>query len=171
MANSKVLTLNFPESTPVTLSYVDGADVVHANDDYYDYVYNATGVFETASALVASSAFPNNQVLQAIRENDLLEDYERGSHSFEDFVCETMRATNWEHCFIDGTLEQYDYKRGYYRVKFEFPTTLGQLKAAIRQDAREVAVMDVTVHTDVGDLTVNQGANWYRQDIENCKCK
>ena len=155
MANSKVLTLGFSDNTPVTLCYEDGADVVHANDDYYDYVYNATGVFETASALVTSSAFQNNQVLQAMRDNDLLEDYERGTYSFEDFVCETMRETNWDHCFVDGTLEQYDYKRGYYRVKFEFPTTLGQLKAAVRNDAREVAVMDVTVHTDIGDLTVN----------------
>lgn len=155
MANSKVLTLGFSDDTLVTLCYEDGADVVHANDDYYDYVYNSTGVFQTAAALVTSSAFPNNGVIEDMRDNDLLADYERGSYEFEDFICETMRETNWDHCFVDGTLEQYDYKRGYYRVKFNFPTTLGQLKEAIRSDVREVAVMDVTVHTDVGDLTVN----------------
>lgn len=155
MANSKVLTLGFSDDTLVTLCYEDGADVVHANDDYYDYVYNSTGVFQTAAALVTSSAFPNNGVIEDMRDNDLLADYERGSYEFEDFICETMRETNWDHCFVDGTLEQYDYKRGYYRVKFNFPTTLGQLKEAIRSDVREVAVMDVTVHTDMGDLTVN----------------
>ena len=163
MANSKVLTLNFPDTTKVTLTYEDGADVVHANDDYYDFVYNQTGVFETAAALVTSSFFKNNDVIANMRDQALLEDYERNGDDFEGFVCETMRETNWDHCFVDGTLEQYDYKRGFYRVKFEFPTTLGQLKAAIRNDAREVAVMDVTVHTDLGDLTVNQGAHWYRQ--------
>jgi len=155
MANRKVLTLSFPDDTPVTLGYEDGAYVVHANDDYYDYVYNSTGVFETASALVASPAFSNNRVLQSMRDNYLLENYERGSYDFENFVCETMRETNWDHCFVDGSLEQYDYKRGYYSVKFKFPTTLGQLKTAIKNDAREVAVMDVTVHTDIGDLAVN----------------
>ena len=155
MANSKVLTLGFSDDTPVTLSYEDGVDVVHANDDYYDYAYNSTGVFQTAAALVASNAFPKNSVIEDMRDNDLLEEYERGSYEFEEFICETMRETNWDHCFVDGTLEQYDYKRGYYRVKFNFPTTLGQLKEAIRNDVREVAVMDVTVHTDMGDLTVN----------------
>lgn len=155
MANSKVLTLNFPDETLVTLSYEDGADVVHANDDYYDYVFNATGVFETAASVAASSLFVNNEILQSMRDNDFLEDYERGDFDFESYLAESMRENYWECDFFEGTLEQYDYKRGYYRVRFEFSTTLGQLKAAIRSDAREVAVLDVTVHTDMGDLTVN----------------
>ena len=171
MANSKVLTLGFDDNTRVTLSYVDGADVVHANDDYYDFVFDQTGVFETAAALVTSAFFKNNSLLSAMRDQDLLEDYDRSSFDFENYVCKKMRETNWEHCFVDGTLEQYDYKHGYYRLRFDFETTLGELKQAIRSDAREVAVMEVTVHTDLGELTVNQGANWYRQGVENCECK
>ena len=155
MANSKVLTLNFPDDTPVTLSYEDGADVVHANDDYYDYVFDSTGVFETAAAIATSEHFPNNAMLKSMRDSDLLEDYERGSYSFESFVAESMRENYWDCDFFDGTLEQYDYKRGYYRVKVDFSTTLGQLKQAIRKDAREVVVLEVTVHTDMGNLTVN----------------
>ena len=155
MANSKVLTLNFPDDTPVTLCYEDGADVVHANDDYYDYVYNSTGVFETASTVVTSLYFPNNRVLESLRDNDLLEGYERGSYNFENFVCETMRECNFDLEFVEGTLEQYDYKRAYYRIKFNFPVTLGQLKRAIRDDVRAVAPLEVIVHTDLGDLTVN----------------
>ena len=40
MANSKVLTINLPDETPVSLVYEDGIDVVHCNDDYYDYAFN-----------------------------------------------------------------------------------------------------------------------------------
>ena len=155
MAKSSVLKLDFPDETKITLTYEDGADVFHANDDYYDFVYDQTGVFETAAALVTSGQFKNNEVICSMREQDLLEDYERDNFTFESFVCDTMRETNWDHCFVDGTLEQYDYKRGFYRVKFEFPTTLGLLKKAIESDAREVAVMGVTVHTSIGDLVVN----------------
>ena len=155
MANSKVLTLNFPDETPVTLSYEDGADVIHANDDYHDYVFNSTGIFETAASVSTSCFFPKNEMIEGLRDNDFLAEYERGSFDFESFVAESMRENYWDCDFFEGTLEQYDYKRGYYRVKFEFSTTLGQLKDAIRGDAREVAVLDVTVHTDMGELAVN----------------
>lgn len=155
MANNKVLTLNFPDETQVTLNYEDGADVVHANDDYYDFVYDQTGIFDTAAAIATSPFFKNNETIEAMRDNDLLEDYERGNFDFEGYVRDTLRETNWDHCFVDGTLEQYDYKRGFYRVNYSFTTTLGQLKEALRGDAREVAPFDVTVHTDLGDLTVN----------------
>ena len=80
MANSKVLTLNFSDDTPVTLCYEDGIDVVHANDDYYDYAYNSTGVFQTAAALVTSPAFPNNSVIENMRDNDLLERWQEPNY-------------------------------------------------------------------------------------------
>ena len=152
MADNRVLTLDFPDDTAVDLVFEDGCDVAHYNDDYYDYVYNETNVFGVAASLVTSEHFKNNATLNELRQQDLLESYERGSFDFETFVAEALSENSWD--FVDGTLEQYDYKRGYYRVNFTFSTTLGQLKAAVNADAREVVPFTVVVHTNIGDLTI-----------------
>jgi hypothetical protein len=152
MADNRVLTLNFPDETRVDLVFEDGCDVAHYNDDYHDYVYDDTNIFGVAASLVVSEHFKNNEKLQELRNQEYLDEYERGSFDFETFVGNALRENSWD--FIEGTLEQYDYKRGFYRVNFTFPTTLGQLKAAVSADATEVKPYTVVVHTDVGDLTI-----------------
>jgi hypothetical protein len=152
MADNRVLTLNFPDETRVDLVFEDGCDVAHYNDDYHDYVYDETNIFNIAAGLVASDNFKNNQTLQELRSQDLLENYERGSFDFENFVAGALRENSWD--FIEDSLEQYDYKRGYYRVNFTFTTTLGQLKEALNNNAAEVEPFSVVVHTDVGQLTI-----------------
>tara|TARA_R110000824_G_scaffold238937_1_gene427630 strand:- start:4594 stop:5064 length:471 start_codon:yes stop_codon:yes gene_type:complete len=154
MADHKVLTLEFDDSTTVDLLFEGGCDVIHCNDDYHENVFSDTGVFETLAMLVVSENFSDNNILQSMREHGLLDHYNRGDYNFENHVVEIMQENNWDYEFVEGKLEQYDHKRGFYRVQFSFSTDLGTLKSIVRNDPNLVAGLDVIVHTDVGQLTV-----------------
>jgi hypothetical protein len=154
MADHKILTLEFDDSTPVDLLFEGGCDVIHCNDDYHDNVFLDTGVFETLAMLVVSNNFRDNNILQSMRDYGLLDYYNRGDYNFENYVVESLKENNWDYGFVEGTLEQYDYKRGLYRVRFSFSTDLGLLKTIVRNDPNLVSGLDVIVHTDVGQLTV-----------------
>ena len=154
MADHKVLTLDFDDSTSVDLVFDSGCDVIHCNDDYHDQVYTDTEVFEVLTPLVVSNYFRDNNIISDLREDGLLDEYNRGDCDFENYVCEQLRENSWDYDFVESTLEQYDYKRGFYRVGFNFPTDLGTLKKAVRENPHLVSGLEVVVHTDMGRLTI-----------------
>ncbi len=155
MADHRVLTLNFPDDTPVTLEFESGCDVIHCHDDYHERVFIDTGIFENLASLAVSSFFKDNLLIEQMRDEGLLDGYHRGDYNFENYVCDTLRETNWEHDFVEGVLEQYDYKRGYYRVTSKFFTSLGELKNVIRNQQYLTTGWTVNVHTGMGTLVVS----------------
>ena len=154
MADYRVLTLEFDDVTPVELKFEGGCDVIHCHDDYHDRVFEDTGVFQSFAQLVTSPAFKDNLIIEVLRDSGLLDDYNRGDFDFENYVSNVVRDNMWDFEFVNGTLEQYDYKRGFYRVKFGFPTTLGYLKQAVEAEPNTVAGLGVVVYTGVGTLTI-----------------
>jgi hypothetical protein len=67
-----------------------------------------------------------------MREQGLLDGYERGTFKFSEYVSTQMRDFNDDHCFVEDTLEQWDYKRGNMKMTARIDTNLGQVKSAIR---------------------------------------
>ena len=154
MADYRVLTLEFDDITPVELKFEGGCDVIHCNDDYHERVFEDTDVFQVFAQLITSPSFKDNLIIEVLREDGLLDEYDRGNFDFENYVADAIREHMWDFDFVNGTLEQYDHKRGFYRVRFGFPTTLGHLKRAVELEPHTVSGLGVDVYTGVGILTI-----------------
>ena len=73
--------------------------------------------------LVLNPLLGNNQILAEMREQGLLDSYERGSFDFEDFVSEVVEQ-NWsDYDWIEASTEAFDHKRGFTTVSTTIETT------------------------------------------------
>lgn len=51
--------------------------------------------------------------MQSLRDQDLLEDYERGSYDFENYLADTIKENFYDLELVDYSTEKYDHKRGF----------------------------------------------------------
>ena len=66
-----------------------------------------------------------------MRNQDHLEDYERGDFDFENYCTEMIKENFYEYYdFIECSTEQYDHKRGCTTVTATLETTVGDLRNA-----------------------------------------
>ena len=119
----KLKEANLNPKTTVRLKYEDGLDVVHSNDDYIENVIKSTYITSHLADLVLNPLLGNNQVLAEMREQGLLDSYERGSFHFESFVEEVVDQ-NWrDYDWIEASTEAFDHKRGFTTVSTTIETT------------------------------------------------
>ena len=123
------------DDTIVTLSYEDHHEGWHSTGEL-----ESESVVETCTAdqvaqlitdpdLKVKTSFGDELAIDVLRDNDYLEDYERGSYDFDNYVTEQIQENFWElDSLIECSIEQYDYKRGKCTVSAELTTTLGELK-------------------------------------------
>lgn len=157
MADHKIFTLDLPNDAPCTLVFEANETVAHYNDDYQEGALKNSGIFDQLVSLVTSPFFKNNRIITEMRDNNLLDDYERGSYEFESFICGKLFEEYWNYDFVETTLEQWDYKRGNFKMTARFETNLGQLKAALGDGYLAKVVLpswEVQVQTPDGVLTV-----------------
>ena len=166
--------LEMSEDSFVTLSFTEGNDVWHINDGYV-----ADSVAETATAsmlagLLASGVpvystygepSEGNDILNEMRANNELDEYERGEEYFQDFITERLVETIYEGEYsLEYSTEQYDYKRGRCDISTEVRVRVGDMFAA--ENSNEFRFMgfdagsfvsgfDVSVETGNGVLTLN----------------
>ena len=87
-----------------------------------------------------------------MRNDGNLDDYERGSYNFEEFVSGVIRNEWYE--YLDVSTEHYDHKRGYTSVKAEMKITLNELLNADTKSPYAFSNWDVEVQTPMGTLKV-----------------
>jgi len=114
----RLQSLKLPEDAMVTLTYEEGTDVFVHNETEVEDAMNNTSVINEYAALIAHSKLDarhrwNGNVLQHLREQDYLEEYERGTYGFEEFLTETLSENFYDHELIEYSTEKYDYKRGF----------------------------------------------------------
>ena len=115
----KLQSLNLTNDSFVTLTYSEGTDVFVHNDTAVDTAISDTDVINQFASLVATPGLKAEVpyvglVIEAMRENGFLEDYERGGTAlFEDYISEVLAENFYDQEFIDKSIQQYDYKRGY----------------------------------------------------------
>ena len=150
----KIQDLNLPAETTVTLKYEEGADVFHYNETEVETAISETSVINEFAYLVSNSRLNASHrwcgnVLQHLRDNDYLDDYERGSFEFEDYIASTITDNFYDVELIEHTTEKYDHKRGYTTLTAEVQVSAGNLVA----ERPFLAGWTASVQTENGTLT------------------
>jgi len=117
--------------TRVELFMEDGADVIHYNDTQDETVMEETTVIESLVEASRSGIKFEEDLIQTLRDWDMLKDYERGSYEFDSYCLEKIKENAYDFCdFIDFSTEQYDHKRGYTTLTARLYTTVDNLRSA-----------------------------------------
>ena len=113
----KLKNLDVAPDAIVKLEYSDGVDVFVHNETELDTALSETDVVSMFSELIATpglkaqSTYGGN-ILESIRDNDLLDDYPRDD-SFSEYLQEQINDNFHDVDLIDCSIEKYDHKRGY----------------------------------------------------------
>ena len=144
--------LGLPGKSHVTLSYSDGQDVFHyTDDDHEGKTVIETGVAKELATLITQKAISNNNLIVQMRSWNLLEDYERGTFSFKEYVTDVI-SQNWRDCgLLDVLTEHYDHKRGFSRVTAEVKTTVEKV---LNLDESVLSGWKLKVQLDAGSLEI-----------------
>jgi len=152
----KLSELNLDPGTMATLRYSDGVDVFVHNETEIETALEETDVVQTLSALLAepggltvTTTF-NTHILEELRSSGLLDDYERGSEEFEDFLTEVITENFYEFDFIDTNIEHYDHKRGFCTLTAKVNIPVSELI----EKYPYIGSWTVSVPTENGTLTL-----------------
>ena len=150
----KIKSLGVEDDTTVTFSYEDGCDVFHFNETHIETAMSQTGFATTLAEAVAEGILykNGNEILDEMREEELLDEYERGDESFVEFVAEVIEENHWNFGWIEHSTEKYDHKRGYTELSAEFDIPLADLK----NDPMPLIGWKASVQTPNGYLTVDR---------------
>ncbi len=150
----RLQSLNLPEDSIVTLTLEEGTDVFVHNETEVEDAINETCVIYDFASLIANTKLDarnrwTGNIIQHLRDNDFLEEYERGSFAFEDFLAETLTENFYDTELIDYSTEKYDYKRGFTTLSAQVEIPLTNF---IEIDP-SVSGWTVSVETNNGTLT------------------
>ena len=171
---NKLRELGVDDDGSVTLSYSEGCDVWHINESHVEESVAETDTTAMLAGLLASGVpvygawgemSEGNDILNDMRAQDVLEDYERGDECFEDYITEKLQETIYEGEYsLDYSTTQYDYKRGRCEISTEVRLRAGDLyDMADYQNDDAVGVtpdslvsgFEVSVRTKAGTLTLD----------------
>jgi len=150
----KLKKLNLPDDAMVTLTYEDGCDVVHYNETHIDTAISETSVIEEFASVVSNSRLKatnrwTGEILSHMRDEGYLDDYERGSFAFEEYIADTIRENFYDVELIDHTTEQYDHKRGFTTLTAEIQVPVKNLI----EESPFISGWTVSVETEDGKLS------------------
>jgi|ETNmetMinimDraft_21_1059911.scaffolds.fasta_scaffold16573_5 hypothetical protein len=150
----KIKDLNLPDEAVITLSYSEGTDVFVHNETEVETALDETDVVSSfVSLLVEPHLHISNQwsgdILQSLRSDGHLDDYERGSFTFEDYLTEYITDNFYDQEFIEASTEKYDHKRGFCTLSTEVQVTAKNIVSA----SPFLSGWTASVSTDNGTLT------------------
>ena len=148
----KLKEANLDDDARVELRTEYGESVVHAWDGYeYDVIMNSDLVAEMTSL----ATYPGDPlgILDEIRCEGLLDDYEPRDFTFEEYVHDTISEEYNNYGWIETETEQYDYKRGFCTAYVEYATTVGNLLENMSEFPW--GGWSATVQTKLGNLKVD----------------
>ena len=153
-AIKKLKELNLDSNTMVRLKYSDGVDVFHYNETEIETALAETNVVDEFASLIAHSRLDarhkwSGNVLEQLRCESYLEDYERGTYGFEEFLTETIRDNFYDVDLIEYSTEKYDHKRGFTTLTAEVEVPVSNLIEV----SPFISGWEVSVETEDGTLT------------------
>lgn len=169
---NRLREINVDEDSFVTLKYTEGNDVWHINDGYVtDSVYETAtanllaGLLASGVPVYSSWGEPSegSDILNELRAQGELDDYERGEEYFQDYITERLAETIYDGEYsLEYSTEQYDYKRGRCDISTAVQVRVGDIfNADAATDGRLeffdadnfVSGFAVSVRTPNGTLT------------------
>ena len=150
----KIRSLGVKDEGSVTFTLEEGADVLHYTENEVETAMGETGFAYTLAEAITQGVLYNNgnQILEEMRAEELLEEYDRGDESFTDFVAEVISEEHWNYSWFEHSTEKYDHKRGHTELSAEFNVPLGSLKDVISP----LPGWEVSVQTPNGNLTLER---------------
>ncbi|MBM37852.1 MAG: hypothetical protein CMO97_02150 [Woeseia sp.] len=146
--------LEVSNDTEVELIYEDGTDVVHYNDSQDETAMEDTSVIDSLVEAARSGIKFEEDLIQSLRDADMLEDYERDSYDFENHCIEKIKENPYDFCeFIDFSTEQYDHKRGFTTLTATLSTTVEELRNAGEGQFSSFTGWSAKFQTDSGVVT------------------
>jgi len=114
----RLQSLNLSSDAMVTLTFEEGTDVFVHNETEVEDAMNETEVINEFASLIAQSKLDarnrwSGNIIEHLRAEDYLEDYERGSDSFAEYLAETLVENFYDVDLIEYSTEKYDHKRGF----------------------------------------------------------
>ena len=150
----KIKALGVEDDVKVNFAREEGADVFHYTETEVETAMGETGFAYTLAEAITSGVLYNkgNSILDEMRDEGLLDEYERGAEAFTDFVSEVISEEHWNFGWIEHTTEKYDHKRGFTELSAEFDVPLADLK----DDPYPLIGWKASVQTPNGYLTVER---------------
>jgi hypothetical protein len=150
----KIKALGVEDDVKVNFSREEGADVFHYTETEVETAMGETGfAYTLAEAITSGVLYENgNEILDEMREEGLLDEYERGDEAFTEFVSEVIESEHWNFGWIEHSTEKYDHKRGFTSLSAEFDIPLADLKS----DPMPLIGWTASVQTPNGHLTVER---------------
>ncbi len=150
----RLQSLNLADDAIINLKYEEGADVFHFNETEVETALSETSVVNEFVSLVAQSGLDvrtrwHGNVLEHLRNEDYLEDYERGSFEFEEYLAETISENFYDVELIEYSTEKYDHKRGFTTLTAEVEIPYDNFMKI----QPFVSGWSISVETDNGTLT------------------
>ena len=133
-------------------------DVWHINDGYVTDSVHETATASLLAGLLASGipVYSNwgepsdgSDILNELRAQGELDDYERGSFDFEDYLTDTITENFYDVELIEYSTEKYDHKRG-------FTTLTAEVQIPYENFVKVrpfIAGWNISVETDNGTLS------------------
>jgi len=151
---TKLQSLNLADDAMIHLTYEEGADVFVHNETEVEDAINETSVIYEFASLVAQTKLDvrnrwSGNILEHLRNESYLDDYERGTYGFENFIAETIRDNFYDVDLIEYSTEKYDYKRGFTTLTAEVDIPF----ANFVQVDPNVTGWKVSVETENGTLS------------------
>ena len=150
----KIKSLGVEDDTKVNFSYEEGADVLHYTEEEVETAMSETGFAYTLAEAITDGVLykKGNHILDEMRDEELLAEYERGDEAFTDFVSDVISEEHWNYGWIEHTTEKYDHKRGFTNLSAEFDISLADLK----DDPNPLIGWTASVQTPNGYLAVER---------------
>ena len=153
---NKIKSMNLPSDAMVTLTYEEGVDVfVHNETEVEDAIQGTSVISEFASLVSQSKLDARNRwsgnILEHLRNESYLDDYERGTYGFEEYIAETLADNFYDTDLIEYSTEKYDHKRG-------FTTLTAQIQVPVENFINVdpyISGWNVSVETENGTLSFN----------------
>ena len=109
--------LNLTDDSVVTFTLEEGVDVFHFNETHVETAVEETVVIDKLAEVITSglevSTKWGDNPMEDLRDNGLLDEYQRGSGNFTEFVSSTIKENIWDAELVEEETEHYDHKRGF----------------------------------------------------------
>ena len=125
----KIRALGATDETEVTFEWEEGCDVFHYNETHVETAMGETGAAYALAEAITEGVFyeKGNPILEEMRADGLLDEYDRGDESFTDFVAEVIDSGFYDYGWIEQSTQRFDHKRGWTNLTMELSIALGEL--------------------------------------------
>ena len=152
----KLKNLNLNNEDVVTLTYSEGTDVFVHNESEVETALADTSVVDAFSELITTPGLKvktayGYDVMESLRDSDLLEDYQRDYSGFAEFVADAIRENFYDVDLIDYSVEKYDHKRGFCTLSADVKLTAEE----IFKFQPSIDSWNVSVKTSNGTLSLS----------------